>query len=160
MNCRKARHHLSAERDSTLDHPQRAALESHVAQCADCRQIRDALAAGFTAWQTEARKVTVPDADREWFAIRRQIRGGVEAGPPATAPRRRSWLSWITVPVGAAAALALTLWMAPQQNPRDAAPAARAEFIEAQSDNTSTLVVVDQKSGWVFVMASDAPKQG
>lgn len=164
MNCREAQPHLFAERDGALDNSQRAALESHVAQCAGCRHMRETLATGFAAWQAETSNVTVPDADREWFAIRRKIRGGVEAGTETTAVRRRTpWLSWITVPVGAAAALALTLLLAPEQNRADdAGPAlARADFVEASDATASTMVVVDQKSGWVFVVASDAaPKQG
>jgi hypothetical protein len=40
-------------------------------------------------------------------------------------------------------------------------PSVRADFVEAPGRNASTMVIVDDKSGWLIVWASDAsPKEG
>lgn len=166
MNCREAQDQIFAERDGAPDDSRRAALDGHVAHCADCRRIQDDLTATFALWRTRAESVTVPDAEREWHAVRRQIRGGVEAGTSATTRSRWSF-SWFAVPLGAAAALALALYVSPPRpdavEPTDAAltHGASAESIDVPGSNASTMVFVDDKSGWLVVWASDgSPKSG
>src|SRR3954466_11888028 len=112
MNCREAQDQVFAERDGALDSTQRAALDSHVAGCATCRRIRADLATAFTLWRVEVEKVVVPDAEREWHAVRRRIRGGAEAGTETTARPRRNLVPWLAVPLGAAAATAVALFVA------------------------------------------------
>jgi hypothetical protein len=165
MNCHEAQHQIFAERDSVPDTTARAALEGHVAQCADCRRIRDDLTAALATWRRDAEKVVVPDAEREWHAVRRRIRGGAATGAEAGAVRsRRHVFAWITVPLGAAAACIIAV-LALRQEP--VAPAhphraqiAQADYVEAPGNNASIVISVDDKSGWVFVTASDEPKRG
>lgn len=167
MNCREAQSQLYAEGTGAPNESSRAALAAHLEGCAGCRQIRDHLAAALTTWRTETAQLAVPDAEREWHAVRRRIRGG-DAATLADTGRRRSWLAWLTLPLGAAAAAAIAVFVyLPPEKPQPAAvvpvPAhtARADFVEAPGNNASTMVFVDDKSGWLIVWASDAvPKQG
>jgi hypothetical protein len=77
-----------------------------------------------------------------------------------------AWAAWTGLPLAAAAALALVFW-APDDAPTatgedatfaEAAPA-YAEFVEASDNAASTVVYVDQESGWLIVWAS-APTRG
>lgn len=161
MNCPEAQRHLFAEAERALDSTQRAALDGHVAQCAGCRRIRDDLSGAIAAWRHENAVAAVPNVEREWQAVRRKIRGGVEAGSTAAHPRR-GLFTWIAIPIGAAAALALALYVGPRtaRTPAASAPpptvqVARADSIEVPG-NASTMVYVDDKSGWLIVWASDA----
>lgn len=161
MNCREAHTHLFAERDGALEDTRRAALDGHVAECAACRRIRDDLAAALTAWRTNNAKTPVPDAEREWHAVRRIIRGGAEAG--AARPGRRTLLPWLVTPLGAAAALALAFYAVRNPSPAPVSAGqpgqvARVESIEVPG-NAATTVFVDDKSGWLIVLASDSPKE-
>jgi predicted anti-sigma-YlaC factor YlaD len=153
MNCREAESRLfAAEGDAS----ERAALDTHLAGCATCRAARDRLAAALDTWRAEARATPVPDTEREWHAVRRRIRGG--AGSEAARPRR--WLlPWLALPLGAAAALAVTLFVGREEiAPRAAAPqGASADSIDVPG-NASTMVYVDDKSGWLIVWASDSGK--
>jgi hypothetical protein len=167
MNCREAQPQIYAERDGALDSVQRAALDGHLAHCEACRRIRDDLTSALTAWRTEALNVTVPDAEREWHAVRRRIRGGSESGAAPTSGRRRTFSAWLALPLGAAAAVAFALLVVPDTAPSTAESATaiahigRANSVEAPGNNASTTVFVDEKSGWLIVWASDAdPKQG
>lgn len=158
MNCREAQDQIFAERDGEPNSTRLPALEGHVAHCADCRRIRADLAAVFTMWRSDADNVVVPDATREWHAVRRRIRGGVESGAERNSLPRRSLLSWITVPLGAAAALAVALLVSspPSESRAVRSPqVATAELIDVPGNNASTMVFVDDKSGWLIVLASD-----
>jgi hypothetical protein len=163
MNCREAQSQLYAGRDLTPDNNRRAALDGHLAQCGECRRIRENLTTALAAWRIEVTRVRVPDAELEWQAVRRQIRGGVEAGATRAPRSRRNLFSWVAVPVGAAAALAVTFMMVKPANfstPSDA-HVAQANSVEVAGNNASTVVFVDDKSGWLFVWASDPnPRRG
>ena len=108
MNCREAQSQIFAARDGAPDESPRAALAGHVAHCAACRQIRDNLATALGAWRTDSTRAVVPDAEREWHAVRRRIRGGAEAGSAPVRPSR-SVFAWLSLPLGAAAAAAFAL---------------------------------------------------
>ncbi|WP_414660410.1 zf-HC2 domain-containing protein [Horticoccus sp. 23ND18S-11] len=163
MNCREAQNRIFAERDGTLEANERAALDGHLAQCDACRKVRAGLAAAITSWQNEATAAQVPDAEREWHAVRRRIRH--ESAPAA----RRPLFTWLVLPLGvaAAAAVAFTLFV-PSTVPTvvpapiaNATQVARVDAVEAPGNNASTMVFVDEKSGWLIVWASDAaPKRG
>jgi hypothetical protein len=166
MNCREAQNQIFAERDGALAETERAALVAHVAQCGGCRQLREDFASALTHWKTKAQTVAVPDAEREWHAVRRKIRGGVEAGETRLAPRRPALLTWLTIPLAAAGALAMALFISlpgGKPGPVDTpAPShlARAESVQVSGRDASTTVYVDDKSGWLIVWASDsAPKR-
>jgi hypothetical protein len=164
MNCREAQPQIFAERDGALDTVQRAALDGHLAQCDACRRVRENLASAVSAWRIEAVNVRVPDAEREWQAVRRRIRGGAESSAERTARPRRNVFAWIALPLGAAAALAVTFFVI--RNPSGAGAdvpvhLARTNSVDIPGGNATTMVFVDEKSGWLFVLASDTnPKQG
>jgi hypothetical protein len=164
MNCREAQSYLFADRDDVLE-TQRVALDSHVAECTGCRRMRENLGAALTAWRVEVHQTTVPNVEREWYAVRRRIRGGVESGEVRLEPSRRNLFTWFAVPVGAAAALAFAFFVMPSStNPvaEHAEHVARANSVQVPGNNAATMVFVDDKSGWLFVLASDeaAPKRG
>ncbi|MES2692143.1 MAG: zf-HC2 domain-containing protein [Verrucomicrobiota bacterium] len=163
MNCNEAQDRLFADRDGAPETTPRAALDAHVAQCAACRRISDDLTAALTTWRDTAARTPVPDVEREWHAVRRIIRGGVEAGTTVKlAPRRRNFIPWLAVPVGAAAAIAGALYVAstgstpsvPSPSPSVTTHVARADSVEVPG-NASTMVYVDDKSGWLVVWAND-----
>lgn len=158
MNCREAQHRILTERDGGLDESSRVALTGHLASCSSCRQVRDDLTAALSAWRNEVANVRVPDAEREWHAVRRRIRGG-STGVAAPARSRRNLFTWIALPLGAAAAAAIALFISP--GPQfDPAPIAHVDSVEAPGNNASTMVFVDDKSGWLIVWASDATPTG
>ncbi len=158
MNCREVQSELFAETDGAPPNPRRAEAEAHVAHCAACRRVRDDVAAALSAWRSEVSKMPVPDTEREWLAVRRRIRGG--GGEPASRSRR-NWAAWLGLPLAAAAA-ALVFVMAPADRTATlelpVGETARAENIEASGDGASTMVFVDDKSGWLIVWASDAAR--
>lgn len=154
MNCRDAQRLLSAERDDALPAEQRAALAEHIAGCADCEQHRATFAAAVDSWRRSVSAVDVPDAQLEWQRLRRVVSGNEHT---TAASRGRNFLAWFAAPLAAAAAIALVFLpdrSAPETNsalaPREIA---RAEYVEAA--NASTTVFVDEKSGWLVVLASD-----
>lgn len=160
MNCRSAQRLLSAERDGALAPTERAALDAHLEACADCRRFRAAVAGAAEAWRTSVASVPVPDIERAWQAIRRELRsGGVPAGGEA---RPTPWFSRWVLPIGAAAAVAVVaIVVAPRWGqapvPEATAPRemARAEFVEVPGNASSSMVYVDDKSGWLVVWAVD-----
>jgi predicted anti-sigma-YlaC factor YlaD len=158
MNCREVQSELFAETEGTPANPRRAAVEAHVAHCAACRRVRDDLTAALAAWRSDVAQIEVPDAEREWHAVRRRIRGG------DARPSRSRWDlgAWIGLPLATAAAVALVMVSpAPRETGLDipVGEVARAENIEAPGNNAATMVFVDDKSGWLIVWASDATTQ-
>ncbi len=158
MNCHSAQPLLSAERDGALTLRERADLEAHVAGCAECRRFKAVLAAAGEHLQVAAAQVKMPDEERAWQDIRREIRAAKQA--PA-----RAWWSfgrW-TMPVGAAvAALAVIAIVAPtitDDDPPEVATTARAEYVEV-GEGASSVVYKDDQSGWLVVWAVPPPKSG
>ncbi len=154
MNCRQAEHHISAERDQALDSIQQQALMAHIADCQACRTLRNNLAAAVDSWRSEENSVRVPDAELEWYKVRREIRNA-----PATHHALR--LIWMAVPVtAAAAAVAIGLYVAPGARQETAGTPVR-EIAQRQtavtaSPESASIVYVDDKSGWTFVWSSDS----
>ena len=155
MNCREAQSQLFAERDGALDAPTRAALDGHLAQCGDCQRRRENLTAALAAWRIEVVQTTVPNAELEWHAVRRRIRGAETTSGSTRSRSPRQVFAWFAVPLGAAAAVALALFVgSPGPAPVASLPqVARANTVEVAGDN-ATVVVVDDQSGWLFVWAS------
>ncbi|MEY4938394.1 MAG: hypothetical protein RIQ93_129 [Verrucomicrobiota bacterium] len=154
MDCRQAQHQIFAERDGALDSIPRAELAAHLAQCDPCRALANDLTATVEAWRDSTAQVKAPDALVEWQKVRREIRGGVQASG-----RRRGAVAWLAWPVAAAAAIAGALFVAsPFRDDSPSAPAgdvSRANPSPAAGAVESTVVFVDEKSGWVFVWAGD-----
>lgn len=151
MNCREAEHQIFAERDGALDETRRAALATHLAQCPGCQRMRENLATALDALRTHSQQVRVPDAELEWQKLRREIRGSA-GSKSAMAEKRRSPLAWLGLPLAAAAAIAITLSLRPVSDP--AASGEQARTI-AKAEAPSTVVFVDDQSGYLFVWADE-----
>lgn len=160
MNCRDIEPLLLAERDGVLTTKQHAELATHVAGCPACRRERLIYGDAVTFLKTDAANVAVPDADKEWRAIRARLHG--ESAKPAK-KRPLAPVIWFSAPLAAAAALAVAFFVTRSPAPQapsltSQAPAtevARADFVEAGDSNASTMVYVDKDSGWLVVWATD-----
>lgn len=98
----------------------------------------------------------MPDADREWQAVRRRQHGDASRFLSRTGERRHNMIPWLAVPFAAAAALAFTFFVAPE-SARPPAPATTAtELAASPAGDASTVVYLDEKSGWLVVWASAA----
>ena len=143
---------MSAAQDGALADYERAGLAAHVAACAECRQFQALLEATQQHLQGVAVQVAVPDEERAWQDIHREIRATRPVAP-------RAWWSlgrW-ALPLGAAAALAAVAVIGPSWTDDDGPQAvARAEYVEV-SGEASSVVYVDDKSGWLVVWASAEP---
>jgi predicted anti-sigma-YlaC factor YlaD len=156
MKCRAAQRLLFAERDGSLAPSERTGLEAHLAGCSDCRQARTAFATAIQDWHEATARVTTPDAERAWQDIRREIR--------QTKPEKKTsvWgLPRWTFPLTAAAALAVAVVTAPrwldEVKPTTSIArldTARADFVDVGA-NSSSVVYVDDQSGWLVVWAVD-----
>jgi predicted anti-sigma-YlaC factor YlaD len=153
MTCRTAQRLLSAERDRPLGDSERVDLEAHLAGCGECRQARLVVSEAISHWRNSDAQVVPPDAERAWQDIHRQIR-------TSTPDRKRGLLAlprW-TLPAVAAAALIFAAAVVPrwidESDPTATTPLeiARAEFVETPKDSSS-MVYVDAKSGWLVVWA-------
>jgi predicted anti-sigma-YlaC factor YlaD len=152
MNCHSAQRLLSAERDGALATGERAGLAAHVAGCAGCRQFQASLAVAGEALKIAALRVAVPDEERAWHDIHREMR----AARPRAAQAWWNLGRW-ALPLGAAAALAAVAVIGPSWTEDDGPQTvARAEFVEVSGD-ASSVVYVDDKSGWLVVWASAEP---
>lgn len=160
MNCREAQHLLCTDIDRPLEAVAQAHLEAHLATCTRCRRVQADLAAGLASWRVEAATVVVPDARREWQAVRRRMRGGSPTGAGPVRPAGRLVWFWRALPLAAATAIAALIFL-PQSGPDQPTagaegPAfARANSVEVPGAPASTMVFVDEKSGWLIVWASD-----
>lgn len=159
MNCSEAHRHLATERDSALEPGTHAGLEAHLAGCAECRRRRSELRAGLEQWRHATAQVQIPDPEREWHAVRRRLRS--EGSHPAWATRRV--LPWLALPFGAAAAVAVAFYIGQDDLRPASRPAPEPKIAQAPApvdpSNASTMVFVDDKSGWLVVWAGDTPRQ-
>jgi anti-sigma factor RsiW len=159
MTCRNAERQALSARDGRLDEAGRAALAAHLAQCEPCRRMSENYAIAIEAWRQSEGRTTAPDPDREWQSIRCRMRVE-EADNPARG--LHAWLPrlpWLAVPLAAAAAAAFFL------QPSQPHPSiARAPENLAQGESAveptpaSTVVYVDENSGWLVVWATEPPR--
>ncbi len=159
MNCREAEQHIFAERDGALDQTQRAALALHLQACAGCRRIQNDLAEFVATWRATDAAVRVPDADIEWHKLRRALNRSPERAHVA-------WARWIAIPGAVAAAAAIALYVAPDRS-GTASPPKTSTLVARNGSPTavspaaaSTVVYVDDKSGWTFVWEPDTAANG
>ena len=150
MNCRAAQRLLSAERDGPLENSERVKLEAHIGGCRECRQARAVVSAAVSEWRRSSAAIAVPDAERAWQDIRREIR----TSAPADTRGSRVLPRW-TLPLTAAAAVVAGTtafrWFGDSTPPlATSLEVARADFVET-APNTSSVVYVDDKSGWLVV---------
>lgn len=159
MNCRDIAPLLSAERDGALTNDQRAELARHLESCAECRQAQAALAAAMQALHAEAASVAVPNADEEWRLLQARL-----AQPRQQRRRGLAPITWIGVPLAAAAAVAFAFYLgrpAPLAENSVVVPTgaelAHADFVEVTDPNATPIVYTDKESGWLVVWAAEDP---
>lgn len=154
MNCRQAERQILIERDGALDEGQRAALVAHIAECTRCNEMRSLLSTAVESLQQSGANVRIPDPELEWQKVRREIRN-------APSKEHRSLFTWIAIPMAAAAALALGVYVMPTHPTETTAETGPIAIRESASGtvggtpDASTVVFVDDKSGWTFVVAPE-----
>jgi hypothetical protein len=154
MTCRDAELQIFAEGEVAMDENLRPLLASHISNCVECRHKRDNLSRAIGTWRSRTRAVVAPDADRAWNDLRRELRRD-----RTTAARPSRLAAWIATPLAAAAALALMMLSEPGSRVSSGSSpshqVARADYVEVPSRTASTVVYVDDESGWLVVWASD-----
>jgi len=164
MNCREAEQQIFAARDGALDEFRRAALASHLDDCAACRRVQNDLSTFVETWREGSEQVRVPDPQIEWRKLQRRI---AEPAQP-----RRSRATWLALPSAAFAAAALAIGVhlrptstpaIPTSKPAPVGVAAVPPSVATPSITVSTainaapaVVFVDDKSGWTFVWDGDS----
>ena len=165
MKCQEAHSLIAAERDEAVGSREHAQLEVHLAECEACRRIRIDLAAALESWRAGAAQVATPNAEHEWLAVRRRLRSATQPGDETARRTRNTTFAWFALPLAAAAAIALALFFPGPPGDDSGAVArsptiARADSIEVPGGHTSTMVFIDDKSGWLIVWATDAVADG
>lgn len=151
MTCRDTARLLSAARDGALPPAQRAEFERHVAGCVACQRAVAGLDGAMAAYRDAAAQVRVPDVDEEWRLLQAKL-----AAPARRERRTLAPIAWFSLPLAAAAAVALIfLNPARQTDPATLASTdnASADFVEIADTNATPLVFVDKESGWLVVWA-------
>ena len=153
MDCHHAEREIFAERDAALGATRQAAVLAHVASCPGCRRRRDDLAEAAKSWRRAAQAVATPDPGHEWHAVRRQMRDG-------SASRRGQHhpLGWLAVPLGAAAAIAVALFVIQPGAISPPSESNRPSAVEVSAGDGS-VVFVDEQSGWVVVWEGEVNAQ-
>ncbi|MBL9205758.1 MAG: zf-HC2 domain-containing protein [Opitutaceae bacterium] len=148
--CRTFADLLLAELDGALSPAELVRIESHVSTCAECHRQRALLAATRSTLRQVAADIPTPDANREWTRLQQRIHN-------AKSERRRSsllrrGLTW-GLPIAAAALVAVSVSLVHSPVARlNGLASASADFVQAEG-TASTLVYVDQESGWLIVWA-------
>jgi anti-sigma factor RsiW len=157
MNCRQTESLLLAERDGLLTPQQRADLSAHAAHCPACQQLRTQLVTSAELFRTESQQLVVPDVETEWQAVRAQLDTArtTRRAPHSALNKTRNPFApvlWFGAPLAAAAAIAFAFFSPSLGNATTAT--AQANYVEAGDANASTMVFLDQESGWLVVWAS------
>jgi len=160
MNCRDVQHTIFADPDGPAPADQREAFDLHLAACPACRRLHRDLGEFFGTWRDVHANARIPDPALEWRRLELTL------ARPAPVKTRRS-AAWVGFP--AALAAAAIAWGVYLRNPSTSAqpvvahavavaPAHTANVVVglpargAAADTTSsTVVFVDDKSGWTFV---------
>ncbi|MBP8256921.1 MAG: zf-HC2 domain-containing protein [Opitutaceae bacterium] len=155
--CRKIEALLLSEPDGVLTASELAELEAHVVACEACRRERILISEVSTTLKESRRAVVPPSPLEEWESLRKRIHDERRESRKSQG-WGKPWLRWgiPSLSLGAAAAVAFVLYLrAPSPAPVSLGTIARAEFVQSESAK-STLVYVDQESGWLIVWA-DSP---
>ncbi len=161
MNCPTCESLLLRDQDGALTDQERAALPAHLSQCPACRDFAQQLPKLSSAIRAESDAIRVPDAAAEWA----QLQTRINASTPRVAIIRRipSRVWWLGAPLAAAAALAL-IFVTPSQTTtatndleaRSDSGITHVDYVESGDPNASTMVYVDQESGWLVVWTSNS----
>ncbi len=98
--------------------------------------------------RTDAARVTVPDVDAEWRLLHARL----------NAPRRRTLapVTWIGLPLAAAAAVALAFFVTrPAPSTVAGAAVASVDYVDVAGRDATPVVYVDNDSGMLVVWAVD-----
>ena len=161
MTCREAQDRLfSADSGAPPAHGSQQA--AHQVGCPRCRSLEAELESALGSWRRTTAATPTPDAEHAWQVLRRRLRENQGHGD---ASARRGTLAWLTLPIGAVAAAVALFMAAPADTTRGGSAqdvtVASAEAVDAPGEQASTMVFVDEKSGWLIVWASDAaPRRG
>lgn len=143
-----------------MSESERAALSQHLAQCEDCRSYQLALPEVAAAIRAEADSVSLPDVAAEWSTLQSRLNSPARS---STGKRRLSApVLWLGAPLAAAAGLAF-LFINPSQETTvketalsDDTMVTHVDYVKSGDPNASTMVYVDQDSGWLVVWATNS----
>lgn len=156
MSCRDTQHLLDLAHDGALPETKRAELAQHLASCPDCRRYQAQLAHVQTAVRTAATAIELPDVNEEIRRVQARL-----VAP--TSRRKRRVLApvlWLGAPLAAAAALAVVFFNGSQTAPSNSPigeSQTQVDYVVPGDPAASTMVYVDQDSGWLVVWASTPP---
>lgn len=128
-----------------------AAVAAHLQACPQCRALQFSLAEALAQWRAET-ATQAPDAAAAWQSLRPRLTARRKQ------PRRLAPLIWLSAPLAAAAALALVFYHPTPAARGDGFASAHADYVEAGNPAASTVVYVDNDSGWLVVWAADAER--
>ena len=169
MNCQDAERLILASGDSAPTDEELTVLEAHIAGCASCARLREAVLGAGNRLRETAAAVSVPDARHEW----REIRSRIQV-PERAAPSWARLLPAIGLPIAAAAAIAIAFVLLPERPATtDVAESGsatatsiaegtqltefawepHAEYVEIPGSDDSMVVYLDEPSGWLVVWA-------
>jgi anti-sigma factor RsiW len=161
VNCQACETLLLRDQDGALSPTERTVLSGHLANCTACREFHSALVELKTAYQTEAAPVNVPDVEIEWAELQNRL-------PDRSEPKARKQrhipapVLWLSAPLAAAAALAFVFLSSKPETTVTESSQVKAvsithvDYVESGDPNASTMVYIDQDSGWLVVWASHA----
>jgi hypothetical protein len=181
VNCRHVQNELLTPRDTPLGVPSSSALQTHLADCAECRAIQQQLLAATDSWRETDAQVNVPQAQAEWHSVRRRLRQAepstassgwwhrtLQFGGPLTAAVAIAFVVWngrsVTpeATIDSLTAIPTTNEVAQNDDPwaefaDHFAYASNVEYVETENEDSSPFVYVDDESGWLIVWASSPP---
>jgi len=151
MSCHETQRLLSLAQDVPLSDQQRDALSRHLADCPACRQHQSALAQASSVFRQDATAVAIPDIEQEISAVQARL--------STPAPQRKRTLApilWLSAPLAAAAIMLAFLSGIQIPFTTPDAPTTHVDYVVAGDPSASTVVYVDQDSGWLVVWASSS----
>lgn len=154
MNCHDAAPLISAARDGALDETQQAAFARHIAGCQACQAWQAELARTMADYRADSACVAVPDVNEEWRLLQARLRA-----PQRNRTRRLAPITWIGLPMAAAAAIAFAFFVG-QPTPlnensvsAENGDFARADFVDVAGREATPVVFLDKESGVLVVWA-------
>lgn len=119
-----------------------------MAECAACQRWQVELARAMDAVRADAAAVPLPDVEAEWRRLQDRL----------AAPRRRRLapITWIGLPLAAAAAIALAFFVT-RPGPAGFASGgiASVDYVEVAGRDATPVVYLDNDSGMLVVWAVD-----
>ena len=157
MNCLASQKQLLRAQDEALHDQQHSTLAAHLSSCPQCSEFEASLRQISADIKNEAASVPVPDADETWQGIQSRLQ---PTGESETTSKRFAPLIWITAPLAAAAAFAFAFLPSHSTSDFDSvamseASATQVDYVETDNPNATTMVYVDNQSGWLVVWTDD-----